>query len=140
MAERPNRPTRPPAPGSPPRAPNAQSFVLIRPREISGALVIEPLEPRLTDAEMVSRFETELQRAVEHTGFSRVVVDFRNVKFLSSAVLGVIVGLGILVRNSKGNLALSNVAPNLHKVFTITSLDKMIRIYGSTDAAIEALS
>ncbi len=73
-------------------------------------------------------------------GGSRVVIDFRNVQFLSSAVLGVIVGLGILIRDNGGNLALANVAPNLHKVFSITSLDKMIRIYPSTDEAIAALS
>jgi anti-sigma B factor antagonist len=132
--------SRPSRPQRPVRPPNSQAYELILPRDRSGTLVIEPLEPRLTDGEVVSRFETELQKVVEATGSSRVVIDFKNVKFLSSAVLGVIVGLGILIRDSGGNLALASVAPNLHKVFTITSLDKMIRIFGTTDEAIAALS
>ncbi len=55
MPDRPPRPNRPPHPPRPSRPPNPQAYELILPRDHKGALVIEPREPRLTDAAVVAR-------------------------------------------------------------------------------------
>jgi anti-sigma B factor antagonist len=57
-----------------------------------------------------------------------MVLDFCNIRFLSSAALGFLVKLQNKVSQKKCKLQLHNINPEIMKVFTITKLDKLFVI------------
>ena len=57
-----------------------------------------------------------------------MVLNFANVTFMSSAVLGLLVRVHKRVRERGGQLKLRNLDPSLQKVFEITQLTKVFDI------------
>lgn len=69
-------------------------------------------------------------------GHRQIVVDLDGVKFLDSMGLGVLVNGLKRLRQDDGSLVLVCTQPRLLRIFEITALDKVFRIYDSVDAAI----
>ena len=72
-------------------------------------------------------------------GGKEVVVDFSNTTFIDSTTLGVLVGGVKRLRPSAGQLTLVCSDRNITKIFEITGLDKVFRIYDSRDEALDSL-
>ena len=72
-------------------------------------------------------------------GGKEVVVDFSNTTFIDSTTLGVLVGGVKRLRPSGGQLTLVCSDRNITKIFEITGLDKVFRIYDSRDEALDSL-
>jgi anti-anti-sigma factor len=65
---------------------------------------------------------------VEMRSGMRVVLDFTDVEFLSSAVLGKLISIKKKVAAMQGKVAIRNVHPDLIQVFRITHLDQVFDI------------
>jgi len=63
-------------------------------------------------------------------------VDLQNVTFMDSTGLGVLVGRLKLVRTHDGSLSLVCSNDRVLKVFAITGLDKVFRIYPTVEQAL----
>ena len=61
------------------------------------------------------------------------MIDFSNVKFLTSSVLGLLIRISKKVYEAEGKLRLCSIAPKILEVFKITRLDKIFEIEGSID-------
>ncbi len=75
---------------------------------------------------------------IERNRPGKIVFDFENVKFFSSQVLGMILDVRSKLENYKGQVLISSIDPQLHRVFRITNLDKIFRFFPNRQAAIEA--
>ena len=71
-------------------------------------------------------------------GHSTIVVDLREVTFLDSTGLGVLVGALKRCRDVGGDLRLVVEAPRILQLFTITGLDGTFRISPSLEGALGA--
>ena len=60
----------------------------------------------------------------EHEG-CKMVVDFSNVRFFSSQMLGLLVDVWRRIKDKDGVLLISGINPQLTRVFRITHLDKL---------------
>ncbi len=69
-----------------------------------------------------------------------VIFDFEQVKFFSSAVLGLLIAVRAKLKESKGEVVISAIDPQLHRVFKITNLEKIFRFFPNKTAAKEALN
>ena len=69
----------------------------------------------------------------------KVVVDFCEVKFFSSQVLGVLLELWRRVEGFHGKVAISGINPQLYRVFKITNLDKLFEFFEDKKSAVESL-
>jgi anti-sigma B factor antagonist len=69
-----------------------------------------------------------------------MVLDFCNVKFLSSHALGILLTLNKKLAAIKGNLAICGLRSELMKVFSITSLDKMFKFFPDDAAALKSFN
>src|SRR6185436_21038138 len=69
-------------------------------------------------------------------GRHNLVVDLGGVSFMDSTGLGVLVGRLKLVRVQNGSLRLVCSSERILKVFTITGLDKVFKIFASVDDAL----
>ena len=70
----------------------------------------------------------------------RVIFDFKDVKFFSSQVLGLLLETRARVSSYDGQVLISSINPQLHRVFKITNLDQVFRFFPDTQNALNASS
>jgi anti-sigma B factor antagonist len=69
-----------------------------------------------------------------------IVIDFTNVRFFSSQVLGLLVDLWKKLKTFGGLLIISGIDPQLYRVFRITNLDKIFSFAPDSQAALDMIS
>ena len=100
--------------------------------EIGNALVVTIKDQRI-DAAVAVRFKDKMLELTTHPS-ERVILDMHNVEFLDSSGLGAVVGsMKQLGRERK--LDLAALTPAVEKVFRITRMDRVFRIFPDVDAA-----
>jgi anti-sigma B factor antagonist len=70
----------------------------------------------------------------------RLILDFSNVRFLSSAVLGLLIRISKKVYEHDGQLKLCCIDPKIYKIFKITRLTKIFDIYDDMASAAGSVS
>ena len=65
-----------------------------------------------------------------------MILDFANVRFLSSAVIGLLMRISKRICEAEGRLKLCSINPKIHEVFKITRLTKTFDIYEDVDSAL----
>ncbi len=76
---------------------------------------------------------------IEQAERINLILDFCNVRFLSSAVLGLLIRISKKVYERDGQLRLCNINPKIYEAFKITRLTKIFDIYKDTEDAVESL-
>lgn len=86
------------------------------------------LDKRILDDRQIRRLQESLEPVIEKNDDGELVVNFANVGFMSSAVLGLLVRVHKRVSERGGQVRLSNLDPSLRKVFEITRLTQIFEI------------
>ncbi|MHC4131707.1 MAG: STAS domain-containing protein [Planctomycetota bacterium] len=86
------------------------------------------LDNQLLEQKDIQELEDAVMVAVDTTMRQTLVLDFCNIRLLSSSALGFLVKLQNKVSQKKCKLQLRNINPDIYKVFTITKLDKLFDI------------
>lgn len=109
--------------------------------EYDGNVTIATLsdEKILEDADILA-LEESLLPLIEQNSELLLVLNFSEVKFLSSAVLGLLIRVSKKLYESKGQLRLCSIDPKIIEIFRITRLDKVFEIYDDQDSAVASLS
>ncbi|MDP8244695.1 MAG: STAS domain-containing protein [Candidatus Hinthialibacter antarcticus] len=71
-------------------------------------------------------------------GKSRVVVEFGELNYISSAGLGVLMGMLQEARENGGDLKLANMSTKVRNLFDMLGFSRLIRIYEDVDSAKQA--
>ena len=108
--------------------------------KVGDVTVVKFVDRKILDEAGIQELGAELFSLVEHDNRRSILVNFDNVDFLSSAALGKIIALNNRVKKAGGKLALCKIRPDIKEVFTITKLDKIIKIVDDEQAAIQAVS
>ena len=85
-------------------------------------------DPRITDSLEIEELGRELYQLAAEDGHGKLVLNFSEVEFLSSAVLGKLIRLNGKVKAGGGALKLCNVRPQIYEAFKICCLDKVFDI------------
>lgn len=107
---------------------------------IDTATVITFTNEKILEEIDISALQQSIMAVIDQTERDVLILDFSNVQFLSSAVLGLLIRVSKKVYEKEGKLALCNIAPKIHEVFKITRLTKIFDIYTDRDSATEAIS
>ena len=91
------------------------------------------------DATNVSEFDTACHAKLEN-GVLRMVVDLKDLEYISSAGLRGILSLEKSVRAGKKKVAYCAMQPMVADVFKISGFNSILSIYPSLDEALAALS
>ncbi|MFC1479262.1 STAS domain-containing protein [Planctomycetota bacterium] len=100
--------------------------------------VIEFLEVRMLDDTNINRMAAELTALVDKTTDLRFIIDFSNIKYMSSKVLGKIIALHKQISKRKGTLKLCGLNKDMLEVFKIMKLDKILEIHKDFKRAINS--
>jgi anti-anti-sigma factor len=85
-------------------------------------------DENILEEQQIHRLERALLPIVRENEDKRLVLNFQNVKFMSSSFLGLLVKIHKRVVEMEGHLQLFNLDPKIHKVFEITQLVKVFEI------------
>ncbi|HCO92577.1 MAG TPA: anti-sigma factor antagonist [Phycisphaerales bacterium] len=85
-------------------------------------------DERIVDEEQIRELQESFGPIIEKNQDKELILNFINVKFMTSALLGLLVRVHKNVCESGGRLRLSNLDSNLRKVFEITQLTKVFEI------------
>ncbi len=101
--------------------------------------VIRFKDQKIIDPETIQELGEELFSLVEDGKHNKLVLNFSNVEFLSSAALGKLITFEKKAKRGGSELILTNIAPEIYQVFTITNLDKLFTIKDSEADALAVL-
>lgn len=112
----------------------------LRTQNVQEVTVVQLDDALFGSVESIQQFAAELSALVESQPNQKWVLDFAAVKFLSSAALGALVTVRKAVEASEGQLAVCAANNELMKLFKITTLDQLFRLFDDRDSAVEDLA
>lgn len=101
--------------------------------------VVRFKDQKIIDPEAIQELGDELFTLVEKDNRPKIVLNFENVEFLSSAALGKLILFEKKAKKGGSKLILSNISPEIFQVFTITNLDKLFTIKDNEADALAVL-
>ncbi|MHC4537205.1 MAG: STAS domain-containing protein [Planctomycetota bacterium] len=85
-------------------------------------------DEQILEESQIRELQESLEPVIEKNKDSQLVLNFANVRFMTSAMLGLLVRIQKRVSERGGELELRNLDKNLHKLFEITQLTKVFKI------------
>jgi anti-sigma B factor antagonist len=107
--------------------------------EVGDVTVARFIDKKILDENNIQIIGNQLFGLVEEDGRKKIVLDFTNVEYLSSAALGKLITMDKKVKASGGKLRLCNIRKDIYEVFAITRLNKVFDIRNTQDEAVAGL-
>lgn len=104
------------------------------------ATVIAFTDEKILEEKDIQALQDSVMSVIEQGEQINLILDFGNVSFLSSAVLGLLIRVSKKIYEQDGNLRLCNINPKIYEVFKITRLTKVFDICKDVESASRSLS
>ena len=105
--------------------------------DIGDVTVINFVDRKILDEQNIQIIGEQLFSLVDQDGRRKLLLNFGNVEYLSSAALGKLITLNKKVQGAGGKLILCNIDPQIREVFEITKLDKLFVICGDEQEGLQ---
>lgn len=105
----------------------------------SAATTVSFTSANLTAEHGLEQAAQQISDLVEKQKPKNLIIDFSDVKFFSSQMLGILINAKKKLSANGGNIIISGINPQLYRVFKITNLDKIFTFYPNAQAAIDNL-
>jgi anti-sigma B factor antagonist len=96
--------------------------------DVGDVTVVRFVDRKILDELNIQELGQELFQLVEEDNKTRLLLNFQQVEFLSSAALGKLITLDKKVKAHGGKMKFSNIRPEIYEVFAITKLNKLFDI------------
>ena len=106
--------------------------------DIGDITVVNFVDKKILDEQNIQVIGEQLFSLVDEEGWRKILLNFSNVEYLSSAALGKLTTLNKKLQQAGGKLILCNIDPQIYEVFEITKLDKFFKIQKDEQAALQA--
>src|SRR6202162_909517 len=93
------------------------------------------VERKILDEQNIQIIGDQLFSLVDEVGRRKLLLNFGNVEYLSSAALGKLITLNKKLQAAGGKLILCNIDPQIYEVFEITKLKKLFNIHKEEETA-----
>jgi anti-sigma B factor antagonist len=103
------------------------------------ATIISFTDEKILEEKDINSLQESIMSVVEQAEQINLILDFSNVKFLSSAVLGLLIRISKRIYEHNGQLRLCNIDPKIYEIFKITRLTKTFDIYKNIESATKDL-
>src|SRR5215204_4780396 len=88
--------------------------------DIGDVTVVNFVDKKILDEQNIQIIGEQLLSLVDDEGHRKVLLNFSNVEYLSSAALCKLITLNKKLQNQVGRLILCNIDPQIYEVFEIT--------------------
>jgi anti-sigma B factor antagonist len=96
--------------------------------DVGDVTVVNFVDKKILDEQNIQMIGDDLFRLVDELGRRKILLNFSNVEFMSSAALGKLIRLHQRLAAVQGKLILCNISKGILEIFTLTKLDKMLKI------------
>ena len=110
----------------------------IQSETIGDVTVVHFTDKKILDEGNIQEIGEELFKLIEEDGCRKIVLNFSNVEYLSSAALGKLITMNKKTKGAKGQLRLCSIRPAIFEVFIITKLNKLFVIHDEEQSACES--
>jgi anti-sigma B factor antagonist len=118
-------------------APSQPKRRRVETQEINGVTVVNFIDRKILDEQNIQKIGDDLFHLVDGENRKKILLNFGNVEYLSSAALGKFITLNKKVQAAGGKLILCNIDPNIYEVFEITKLNKLFNIQKEEQSALQ---
>jgi len=105
---------------------------------IGDVTVVNFVDRKILDEQNIQVIGEQLFGLVDEQGLKKILLNFSNVEYLSSAALGKLITLNKKLQQAGGKLILCNIDAQIFEVFEITKLDRFFKIIKDEQAALQA--
>ncbi|MBX4201011.1 STAS domain-containing protein [Candidatus Parcubacteria bacterium] len=106
--------------------------------EIGDVTVVNFVDRKIFDEQLIQTIGEQLFSLVDEDGRRKILLNFGNVEYYSSACSGKLIALQARLDKVQGKLILCNLDPQIHEVFEIIKLDKFFKIMKEEQQALTA--
>ncbi len=96
--------------------------------DIGDVTVVNFVDKKILDEQNIQMIGDDLFRLVDELGRRKLLLNFSNVEFMSSAALGKLIRLHQRLVQVSGKLILCEISKTILEIFVLTKLDKMLKI------------
>ena len=107
---------------------------------VGNATIVTFTSEKILEEKDIQALQESIISVIEQAERINLILDFCNVRFLSSAVLGLLIRISKRVYQRDGQLRLCNINPKIYEIFKITRLTKIFDIYKDLESATSDLS
>ncbi len=104
------------------------------------ATIVSFTDEKILEEKDIKELQDSIMSIIEQTEQINLILDFQSVKFLSSAVLGLLIRINKRIYEHDSNLKLCNINPRIYEIFKITRLTKTFDIYNDVESAVEDIA
>jgi anti-sigma B factor antagonist len=94
----------------------------------------------ISDSEKIAVVFKRINEFIDKSHPKKIVMDFQQVKFFSSQVLGVLLNTRAKLKAYGGEVVISAINPQMYRVFKITNLDKIFKFFPDRDSAVKTVN
>ena len=105
--------------------------------EVDDISVVRFVDKKIVDSGSIEQLGEELNALVLVDKRAKILLNFDNVEFMSSAALNKLISLNNKVKAANGRLKLCSLRAEIKEVFTITKLD---RVFDLRKTELDAIS
>lgn len=95
---------------------------------------------RIIDETRINSLGLELAELINNSENSRIILNFKNVSFMSSAMIGKLVLFGKKCKTAKVALRLCNINDNVDEVFKLMKLNKVFSIDKDEETSLKKIA
>ena len=100
--------------------------------------IIELNVPEL-DHHITNEVRDGIDNVLNSRPIKNIIFDFKNIRFMDSSGIGVIIGRYKKIANDGGKVSVINVNARVKKIFDLSGMNKIINIYDTHEQAISSL-
>lgn len=104
---------------------------------INGFLIAELIGE--LDHHSAEEVRVKIDDRIDRNDIKKVILNFRNVTFMDSSGIGVVIGRYRKLKNKQGQISVVEVNKRVDKVFTLSGLYKIIKPYKNVQEAMESI-
>lgn len=90
--------------------------------------IVEFTFSKILDEANIAGIGDTIKALIDELPKPSILLDFSSVDHLSSAALGMLINVNILIKKKNGEFRLCCIKPQIYEVFRITKLDKLFHI------------
>ena len=107
-------------------------------RTVGNVTVVGFVDRMLVNEDVIREVGDQLNALVEVQGTVNLLLNFVDVRYMSSSLLGLLLPLSRKLTAAGGQMKLCNLAPTLQEVFTVSKLDRLFPLYDQEATALAA--
>jgi len=108
-------------------------------KKVAEVTIVDFIDAAIMDVLQIQQIGQELYELVDQQDRRYILLDFSNVKFLSSQTLGIMLNLHKKLAGRKGWMGVCGLKKDLHKIFKLTRLDRIFNFYETQQEALRTV-